>query len=368
MAESTREDTDRREVGHDTGDRALPVPLSTAARLAWRFLVVSAALALFTWFVAHIHVATIPLLLALILAAIFIPPARWLEQHGWNAGLATFTVLLGILVIVVGVFAFVLPQFVSQLGQLQEQLGQATEQLSGLLPGGVLSQANLQLGQVQEQVFSLAQENLGQLMRGAVALLKVIVGALLTLVLLFFFMKDRDQITAWLLRHVPNQHREEFGAAAARAWETLSGYFRGVVIIAAIDAIGIGIGLFFIGVPLVFPLMVLVFVGAFFPVVGAFVAGLVAVLVAFVGGGVLDAALTLGVIVVVQQIEGNILQPVIMRRTVPLHPIVVLFALTGGGVLAGISGAFFAVPVVAVITAAGGELFALQERRSTSET
>ena len=188
-------------------------------------------------------------------------------------------------------------------------------------------------------------------MSGAGLLVEVVVGALLTIVPLFFFMKDREEIIEWFDRHLPNQHKEESRAAAARDRETLAGYFRGVVVIAAIDAIGIGIGLFFIGVPLVLPLMVLVFVGAF-------TAGLMAVKVAFVSGGITAAAWTLGVILLVQQIEGNILQPVTMRRAVHVHPVVVLFALTGGGILAGIAGAFFAVPIVAVITAAGGELYA----------
>jgi predicted PurR-regulated permease PerM len=276
-------------------------------------------------------------------------------------------VLVTVLAVIVGVFSFIVPQFVRQLGRLQEQLSQATEQLSNLLGQGVLSQANLRLGEVQQQIIQYAQGNLDQIMSGATLLLEVVAGLLLTMVFLFFLMKDRDEITAWFARHVPDQRRDEVTAAARGAWATLSGYFRGIVMIAAVDALGIGVGLLIIGVPLVLPLMVLVFAGAFFPVVGAFAAGLVAVLVAFVSGGLVDAALTLGVIVLVQQLEGNVLHPVIMRRSVPLHPVVVLLALTAGGVLAGIPGAFFAVPVAAVITAAGGELYATRGGESAAD-
>lgn len=362
----TVKDEERRPVGHDSGNQVLPVTLATSATYAWRILLVSAAVALLAWLVARLSVATIPLFLAVILASILIPPVRWLQRHRWRPGLAAFAVLFGVAVVVSGVFAFVIPQFISQLGQLEEQLAQATEQLSDLLGEGIFNQANVQLGALRERLLQYTQENLDQVMSGAMLVLEVVAGVLLTVVLLFFLMKDHEQITSWFDRHLPDQHRDRIAAAAAEAWGTLSGYFRGIVLIAAVDAVGIGIGLLIIGVPLVFPLMVLVFAGAFFPVVGAFVAGLVAVLVAFVGGGLLDAALTLGVIVVVQQIEGNILHPVIMRRSVPLHPIVVLLALTAGAVLAGIAGAFFAVPVAAVLAAAGGELYATRDDAATA--
>jgi putative heme transporter len=145
-------------------------------------------------------------------------------------------------------------------------------------------------------------------------------------------------------------------ATGRRAWVALSGFVRGTATIALIDAVAIGIGLAIVGVPLVLPLAVLVFLGAFIPVIGAFFSGLIAVLVALASGGFVTALIVLAIVFGVQQVEGNVLQPTIMRRAVALHPVVVLAALTAGGVLAGIIGAFLAVPVAAVLSAVGNEL------------
>ena len=181
-------------------------------------------------------------------------------------------------------------------------------------------------------------------------------GLALTVVLLFFIVKDGDVIVAWLGGLLSRTHRPTAAALGQRAWSALSGYVRGTAAIAAIDAIGIGIGLAILGVPLVFPLMLLVFFGGFLPVVGAFLAGLVAVLVALASGGFVTALLALGVVLLVQQLEGNFLHPTIMHRAVALHPIVVLLALGAGAALAGIIGAFLSVPIMAVVAAVGNEL------------
>ncbi|MEX0836218.1 MAG: AI-2E family transporter, partial [Nitriliruptor sp.] len=176
------------------------------------------------------------------------------------------------------------------------------------------------------------------------------------IVLLFFFVKDGESIVDWFIARTPDDHRNVVRAVGHRAWSALAGFVRGTATIALIDAIAIGIGLAIVGVPLVLPLALLVFLGAFIPVIGAFISGLVAVLVALASGGFVTALIVLAIVFGVQQVEGNVLQPTIMRRAVALHPVIVLTALTAGGVLAGIVGAFLAVPVAAVLSAVGNEL------------
>lgn len=154
---------------------------------------------------------------------------------------------------------------------------------------------------------------------------------------------------------MPAHKQELVRASGKRAWDTLTAYVRGVVVIAVIDTIGIATGLVLLGVPFAFPLAVLVFFGAFFPIVGAFVSGLAAVLVALVTLGPTMALVVLGIVIAVQQLEGNVLQPVVMGHAVPLHPVVVLLAVTAGGLLAGIAGLAFAVPIAACLSAVGNE-------------
>ncbi len=178
---------------------------------------------------------------------------------------------------------------------------------------------------------------------------------ILTVIVLFFFVKDGEQIAGWLLHLVPRERRETVRRGAGRGWGTLTAYMRGIVVVATADAVSVGLGLLLIGVPLVLPLMLLTFFGAFIPIVGAFAAGLVAVLVALVSGGLTDALLVLAMFIAVQQLEGNFLQPLVMGRAVHLHPLVVLLALTAGATVAGIAGAFLAVPLAAVVAAIGNE-------------
>jgi putative heme transporter len=182
----------------------------------------------------------------------------------------------------------------------------------------------------------------------------------LAVILLFFFVKDGAQLVDWMIARTPDQHRETARAVGRRAWTALTGFVRGTAAIALIDAVGIGIGLAIVGVPLVLPIAVLVFLGGFIPVIGAFITGMIAVLVALAtaepDAAFQTALIVLAIVVGVQQFESNVLQPVIMRRAVSLHPVVVLTVLTAGAALIGILGAFLAVPIAAVAAAVGNEL------------
>jgi putative heme transporter len=168
--------------------------------------------------------------------------------------------------------------------------------------------------------------------------------------LCFFLLKDGAGMWAWVLRLVRKGSREDTDEVGKRVYTALAGYVRGIAMVGLVDAVLIAIALLIIGVPLVVPLAVITFFAAFVPLIGAFVAGLLAVLVALVSGGLVDALLVLGAIILVQQVEGHLLYPLLMSRAVHLHPAVIVVALAAGGILAGIIGVFLAVPVAGVIS------------------
>lgn len=184
-------------------------------------------------------------------------------------------------------------------------------------------------------------------MTGGVLVAEIAAGALLAVVLLFFFVHDGRRMWFWAVQQLPVGHQGDADAIGRRVWSTTAGYVRGVVVIAVVDALLIGLALLVIGVPLVLPLMVLTFLGAFLPLVGAVLAGAVAALVALVTEGVLAAGLVLVAIIVIQQLEGDLLYPVVVGRAIALHPAAIVVVLTAGGVLAGIVGVLVAVPVAA---------------------
>ena len=197
---------------------------------------------------------------------------------------------------------------------------------------------------------------LGGALSGAVLLVELLAGLLLTLVITFFFVKDGERFWSWFVGLFSADRLNRVRAAGEGSWGVLGGYVRGTVGVAAIDALLIGVALMLIGVPLVIPLAVLTFIGGLVPIVGAFAAGIVAVLVALGTEGATAALLTLAAIVVVQQIEGNLVAPLLVGRSVKVHPIIVLVAVTVGGVVWGVLGAFVAVPLAAVLRAVATSL------------
>jgi len=347
-----------------------PVPqwLHRAAGWSWRGLVIGAAVLAVLAVLTRLSVVVLPLIIALILATLCVPPATWLRDRGLPKSVAAAIVVVGGLAVIVGVLAAIAPSFADQITDLRPTvdagIDRALQELDVL--GYDRERLTELLQQAREQIASSSSSIISGLVGGLAVALSGLAGVALLVVLLFFFVKDGDQITDWFLARTPPHRRELTAAVGRRAWSALSGYVRGTAAIAAIDATAIGIGLAIIGVPLVLPLALLVFLGAFLPVIGALLAGLVAVLVALASGGLATGLFTLGLIVAVQQVEGNVLQPLIMRRAVALHPIVVLTALAVGATLAGIVGAFLSLPVAAVTAAVGNELRLRAEDASSS--
>ncbi len=338
----------------------VPAWLRASAAVGWRLLVVLAVAMLVVTVLARLYLVTAPVAIALFLATVAVPAARWMERRRVPRTVAAlFTVVGGFLAVLMLIGGSV-PLFMAEMGKLGQQVQQGWEALLRLLEQAPEPISAERVRQLVDRAAGEARANAGRLLTGALggaALVgEIITMILLSLIVLFFFVKDGEQITGWMLQLMPRARRDTVRRGAKRAWETLTGYMRGVVIVATVDAVAVGLGLLLIGVPLVLPLMLLTFFGAFIPIVGAFAAGLVAVLVAFVSGGPTDALLVLVLFIVVQQLEGNFLQPVVMGRAVDLHPLAVLLVLTVGATIAGIAGAFVAVPIAAVLAAVADEL------------
>lgn len=328
---------------------AADTPLARAAQVSLQLLLVAAALAVVAYILVHLRLVVLPLLVAVFLATILMPVADLLRRRLPDA-LAAFIVMVVAIVLLGGLTAVLAPSVVDEFGDLGESLREGLGQLGGTLERLGLSQAEIETA-IDDGLNSL-QENVGGIgqgvVTGALFVGELVTGLLLALVLLFFLLKDGHGIWNWIVSLVPSRRRDGLREIGSASWSTLGHYLRGVALVALFDAVTIGIALAVLGVPLVLPLAVLTFFGAFFPLVGAFTAGFVAALVALVSDGVVIALIVVGVIIAIQQLEGDVIYPVLVGRQIRLHPVAILLALTAGAVVAGIVGALFAVPAAAV--------------------
>ena len=336
------------------GDDALPGWYRTAGAASWRFLVIVAAVGAVAYALVYLRVVVLPIIVALLVSTLLLPIVRWLKGRGVPDALAAAGAMLGAALLIVAIGAAVAPSIGDQFGELRPRAEDGLRKASDVLADPPF---NLSEGEIREKVddgIARLRENGGPLARGlqsgAVILGEIITGLLITVLLTFFLLKDGERIWGYLLSFTGDRSRGHADELGTRVYAALAGYVRGIALVGLVDAILIGIALLIIGVPLVIPIMVITFFAAFIPLIGAFVAGLVAVLIALVSGGVLDAALVLAAIVLVQQIEGHILYPLLMGRTVHLHPAVIVVALAAGGILGGIVGVFLAVPTAGIIS------------------
>jgi putative heme transporter len=346
----------------------VPRSLDRLAGVAWRFLVVVAALLAVGYLLVRLRLVVLPVIIALLIASVLAPPAAWLKRKGWRPGLAAATVFVAALLVLGGIVTVLVPVIAGELGDLGESVRQGIRQVESWLTDGPIDLTEGQISDAVDQGAQQAREHadriIGGALTGAVMAIEIIAGILLTAVILFFFLKDGDMIGRWLVDRAPSDRRGLLTDAGKRAWGTLQAYIGGTAIVGVVDAVLIGIGLFILGVPLVAPLMLLFFFAPFFPYVGAIVVGILAVLVALVTEGAVAALIAAGIVLGIQQLESNLLEPVVLGRAVHLHPLVVLLALTGGAILGGITGAFLAVPIAGVAAAVGNEL---RVRGETSE-
>lgn len=327
-----------------------PHPLLRAGRYAWAAVGVIALLVVLGLLAGQLVLVVVPLIIALFPAALLEPVARGLKRVGVPAALASLLTIVGSLLLLAGLVTVLVPVVAAELPDLAESFGEGVEDLQGMVEGlpfaPDIGGADQLLQRGREQLGEAGQI-MGRAMEAATAVFEVVAGVLFGLVTLFFYLKDGGRIAAGIRDLFPARTREHVTEMGTRAWETLGSYFRGQLLIALVDAVFIGLGLFIIGVPLAVPLAVLVFFGGLFPIVGAVVSGALAVIVALADAGLTPALLVLALILAVQQLEGNILGPLVLGKAVALHPLVVLVAITAGAVTFGILGAFLAVPVAA---------------------
>lgn len=331
--------------------------VTEASRWALRLIVLGVGIAGLLWLLGKGWSLLLPLLLAILLSAILWPLAQVLRAVLPRA-LAALVAILILIAVVVGVFAALIPNVASQASQVTDSAVQGLDQVQAWINGPPLNLGDDQIGQLVNQGVSELQSNAQSIalsVVGGVGTVGASIGTglitfLLVLVLSFFCLSDGDRLLPWSRRWLDERTHHHATELGGRIWHTVRGYILSQAAVALVDAVFIGVGLWIVGVPFALPLAVTIFFAAFIPIVGAVTTGVLAVLVALVTLGWVQALIVLGIVLLVQQLEGNVLQPVLVGKTLALHPAVVIGSVTIGGTLFGITGAFLAVPVTAIIT------------------
>ncbi|MBC8090861.1 MAG: AI-2E family transporter, partial [Pseudonocardia sp.] len=333
--------------------RAIGEGVTWASRWSLRLLLVAAGAVVLWLLIGALWSIVLPVLLAVILATVLWPPAAWLRKRRFPPALAATTVLLAGIVVLAGVIALISTSISSGIGEVADSAGQGIEAIQGWLVGPPLNLGQGQLDAALQEVVTQLQASIAAIstsvLAGVTGVASGVVTALLVLVLGFLFIKDGPRFLPWMRRVAGDGAGGHIAEVLQRIWATVGGFIRTQAIVSFVDSVLIAIGLLVVGVPLALPLAVITFLGGFIPYVGALVGGGLAVLVALVSNGFTAAIIVLVIIVVVQQLDGNILQPVLQGRSLGLHAAVILLAVTAGGTLYGIAGAFLSVPVVAAL-------------------
>jgi predicted PurR-regulated permease PerM len=338
------------------------------AAYAWRLLAIAAAVAAALWLTGRLLVVVVPLAVAALIARALSPVAGRLGRIGLRPALAAAVTLVGFLVLIAATLGLVGAAVAGELDELGPTLSQGVDDVQDwLVEDGPFEVSRDDItrwrAQAGEAISSFAGSGNGSVLSGAVVAGEVVVGSLLALIVTFFFLKDGRRMVDRALDLLPAARRDVGRRAAERGWEGAGGYLRGAALLGAVEAVTIGVTLLVVGSRLVAPVMVVTFLLAFVPIVGAVTAGIVAVLVALVTAGTVPALVVAAVAIIVQQLDNDLLAPVIYGRSVHLHPLVVLLGIAVGGSLFGFVGTFFAVPVLAVGLNAFDEV---RRSRSTS--
>lgn len=323
-----------------------------AGRTAWAVLGIVGLLVVGWLVVSHLAVVVVPMLLALFPAAALAPVVSWLTRHRVPQPVGALLAVLAGLAVIGGVVALIVPSFVAQLPALGQSLTRSAGQLDRLLQRLPFTSGNVDMSRLAERgLMQLSGPGgLSSLLGGAATVLS---GVLLVVVVLFFYLAQGGWLVSSVTRQLPEPRCSQADELLDRLWFTVGAYFRSLFVIALFDATLIGVGLTLLGVPLALPLAVIIYLGAFFPYIGATVSGLLAVLVAFADSGLWLALAVLGLVLGVQFLEGNVIEPLVMGKIIRLPAFVVLIAIVAGATLLGVLGAFIAVPVAAAVGRAG---------------
>jgi putative heme transporter len=334
-------------------DDAVPQGVRIAAAWSWRVLAILAVIAVLVFIIIQLRLIVIPLLVSTLLAALLVPFVQFLRRHRWPKWLAVTLAELGLIGIVTALVFLVVAQVRAGFPDLQVQSVAAWEQFKQFLLESPLHLTDAQITQYADQIWSSVQQDSQVWVSGALSVGSsaghFLAGLLLMLFTTLFILIDGHGMWAWTVRLFPRRARVAVDRSGRVGWTTLTSFVRVQIFVAAIDAVGIGVGALILGLPLAIPIAVAVFLGSFIPIVGAVATGVLAVFVALIYKDVVIALIMLAIVLLVQQVEGHVLQPLVMGSAVKVHPVAVVFAVAGGSFLAGIPGALFAVPVVAVL-------------------
>ncbi|WP_323985780.1 AI-2E family transporter [Microbacterium plantarum] len=331
----------------------IPRGLRLATAYSWRLLVVAAAAGVAIWIIIQLKLLVIPLLIAILIAALLWPGLLWMLEHRVPRWAAIVVSVLATIAVISGLLWLAIWQISRQWSSVQARTVEAVGQLRQYLIDGPLHLTSTEIDGLLQQGWGFLEQQASLLWSGALAIGSTVghvaTGALLVLFILLCILADGGRIWRWVVRLFPRQARPAVDGAGRTGWRTVVTYARTQLLVATIDATGIGLGALFLGVPLAAPIAVLVFLGAFIPFVGAVVTGALAVFLALVYNGPWIALWMLVIVLGVQQLEGHILQPLLMGSAVKVHPLAVVIVVAGGAMIAGIPGALFAVPLAAFI-------------------
>ncbi|MET9803439.1 AI-2E family transporter [Streptomyces sp. NPDC006368] len=347
---------------------AIPWGIRVAAEAGWRLLVLAGTLWVLMKVISTVQLVVLAFVAALLITALLQPTVARLMRMGLPRGFATaVTAVLGF--VIMGLVGwFVVWQVMDNLGDISDRLRDGIEELKRWLLDSPFHVTEQQINDIAKNLSDTIGTNTEEIttagLQGVTVVVEVLTGILLAMFSTLFLLYDGKRVWQWVLKLVPAQARPGVAGAGPRAWRTLTAYVRGTLIVAMIDAIFIGLGIYFLDVPLAVPLGVLIFLFSFIPLVGAVVSGALAVIVALVTQGVFTALMVLLVVLAVQQIEGHVLQPFILGRAVRVHPLAVVLAVAAGGLTAGIGGAVVAVPLVAVTNTVVGYLRAFTREQA----
>ena len=333
----------------------VPFAMEVAGAWAWRIIMIVGAGWILWNGLVPVSLLVISLLVALLLAALLSPAVMLMRKKGVRAGGAAAIAVTGMILVLTGIISLTGQQLLRGFVSMADKALQGYQQLIDWMKDLGYEFGADQLNQLLNQAESTVSNNPSSVLHGVSQVgstaAEVVTGTLLTLFTLIFFLMEGERIWLFVTRLFPKDARAAVNGAGRAGWKSLGAYVRVQILVAAIDAIGIGIGAAILGVPLVIPLCVLLFLGSFIPVIGAVVSGAVAVLLALVALGPVQALIMLGIVLLVQQIESHLLQPLIMGKAVSLHPLAVIFSVAGGSMIFGALGALFAVPTLAVVNA-----------------
>lgn len=339
---------------------AIPWGMRVAAEASWRLLVFAGTVWVLMKVISSVQLVVLAFVAALLITALLQPTVALLRRKGLPRGLATAVTAVSGFVIMGLVGWFVVWQVMDNIDTLSDRVKDGIEELKRWLLDSPFHVTEQQINEIAKNLSDTIGSNAEQItsagLQGVTVVVEAMTGILLAMFSTLFLLYDGKKVWEWTLKLVPAQARPGVAGAGPRAWRTLTSYVRGTVLVALIDAVFIGLGLWFLEVPMAVPLAVFIFLFAFIPLVGAVISGALACVVALVTNGVFTALMVLVVVLAVQQIEGHVLQPFILGRAVRVHPLAVVLAVAAGGLTAGIGGAVVAVPLVAVANTVVGYL------------